>query len=416
MFRSKAISSVLLFLIIMTGTLSAGSFFNTYTSAYNVDLEDPDNYYTGTDDGVFDNTMGAGYTNRTLVAQVGFVDTTQPVNIEITFNNEDWMYRSASQPNLRRPFGLDVIVRQRWHRWNCTNSNNGETDETADIYHYGYQPGGDASSYISLTYDYRTDGRVTKKGSELPGNHRNVTCGWYDHDLIGAWIEFVLVLPDIDPGDSSYTVGSADDYYASFDINVTGGAVGSYHCEFTGYYEDPRDDEVHFTLNVVPTANASAINLDSSHGIEQGGAGLPIGRYFYSTTKDTSSIEQQYFAFCSSSEFPEEDKGRFTLVREGTAGGAGDSIEYEIGLRSNDYAKGDRWFSGDDVMADGGAAPETVFYSSRENDMTDIGGTSIHQRFDEGEILFRLAPGADVESLNAGVYSSYVYFHVVVNQ
>ena len=405
------------FLMAFMSSLFARSFFNTYSAAYNVNLADPDHYYTGTDDGEFSDGMGAGYSNRTLVAQVGFADTSQPVTIDITFNNTSWMYQSASQPNLKRPFGLDVIVRERYYYSLCNASvDNGNTDYTVEVHHLGIQSGGDQSMSITLTYDNATNGSVRKRGGELPDGPggRHSWCTRIRHDLIGAWVELVLVLPEIDPYDTSYTVGSADDYYASFDITVSGGASGAYHCEFTGWYDDPRDEEINFTLNVVPTANSSAINFDTSPGIDSGASGLPIGRYYYSTTKSTTAEDRNYFAFCSSSPVPDGRQGPFTLIRNGTYGGEGNSIEYEVGLQSSELSKGVQWFDGDDAMIDGDTEPENVFYSSRRQDMQDIGGASIYQRYDEGEILFRLAPSADTDSLNAGVYTSNIYFHVVV--
>ena len=412
----KRLILILAMAMMTAAPLLARNYFNTYSAAYNVDLEDPDRYHVGTDDGVFDESGGPGYSNRTLIAQLGFADTSSPITIEITFDNTSWMYQSANQPNLRRPFGLDVVVRQRWYYNLCNNNNDGTTDETVAVYHYGLQPGGDSSAFVSIPYHDSTDGSVSKAGHELPGNHSwFFGCAGIQHDLIGAWIELVLVLPEIDPYDTSYTVGSADDYYASFDMTISGGGeAGTYHCEFTGYYDDPRDEEINFTLNVVPTANASAINLDSSPDIAPGDPGLQIGRYYYSTTKTTSSEDRNYFAFCSSSEIPDRNGGPFRLVRRGTYGGDLNEIWFEIGLQSSDPSKGVQWFAGSDVMSKGDMEPENVFYSSRRQDMQDIGGAAIYQRYDEGDILFRLAPGEDPGPLNAGVYTSYIYFHVVV--
>lgn len=415
----KRLILILAMAMMTAAPLLARNYFNTYSAAYNVDLEDPDRYYVGTDDGVFDESGGPGYSNRTLIAQLGFADTSSPITIEITFDNTSWMYQSASQPNLKRPFGLDMVVRQRWYRgdewWGggCSNNNDHTADETVTVVHYGLQSGGSTSQTMTYTYNSSTNGDVKETGGNLPGSHR--VCIGLDHDLIGAWVELVLVLPEIDPYDTSYTVGSADDYYASFDMTISGGGeAGTYHCEFTGYYDDPRDEEINFTLNVVPTANASAINLDASPDIAPGDPGLQIGRYYYSTTKTTSSEDRNYFAFCSSSEIPDRNGGPFRLVRRGTYGGDLNEIGFEIGLQSSDPSKGVQWFAGSDVMSEGDVEPENVFYSSRRQDMQDIGGAAIYQRYDEGNILFRLAPGEDPGPLNAGVYTSYIYFHVVV--
>lgn len=404
-------------LLAFLAPLGARSYFNSYSAAYNVNLADPNNEYIGTDSGNWDTT---GYNDRTLVAQVGFADTSSPVYIDVTFDNASWIYQSASQPNLKRPFGLDMVVRQRWYRgdewWGggCSNNNDHTADQTVAVVHYGLQPGGNSSQTMTYTFNSSTNGDVKETGRDLPGSHG--VCWGLDHELIGAWIEFVLVLPEVDTNDTSYTVGSADDYYASFDITLSGGAAGSWHCEFTGWYEDPREGDVQFVLNVVPNANASSISLDSDAGIAYGSQGLGIGTYFYSTTKSTSGDGKAYYAFVSSSQSPTTPGGAFSLVRTGTDGGTGNEIPYEIGLDSLEPGRDPKWFNGAVVMGDGEAAPADTFYSSRADDMNDIDGNPVLQRWDEGNILFRLANGADVSTLNAGVYSSNVYFHVVVDQ
>ena len=410
--RRRLLMMVLVAMICFSG-LWARSYFNSYSAAYNVNLADPNKEYVGTDSGEWGST---GYNDRTLVAQVGFADTSSPVSIEVTFDNASWMYQSASQPNLKRPFGLDVVVRQRWYRWNCTNGALHQTDETVQVHHYGLQEGGNSSQVATFSYSNPTNGSVEKDGNDLPGEHRNTICGWYSHKLIGAWVEIVLVLPKIDPYNTSYTVGSANDYYASFDITLSGGAEGSWHCVFTGWYENPQDGEVQFVLNVVPNANASSINLDSDDGIAYGSQGLPIGTYFYTTTKSNSSEDKDYYAFVSSSQSPTAPGGTFSLVRTGTDGGTGNEIPYEIGLDSLELGRDPKWFNGAVVMGDGAIDPAGTFYSSRADNMSDIDGNPVLQRWDEGDILFRLANGADVNTLAAGVYSSNVYFHVVTEE
>lgn len=398
--------------------LTAEIYFSTYPAAYNVNLEDTDSYI-GTDDGVFDNSK-PGYNENTLVAQVGFNKTTDPVTVEIKFNQSDWMYQSASQPTLQRPFGLDIIVRQRFYRDGCPMPH-GQTDETVVFYHYGYQDGSRGNETVITLPSYNS----STNGSEYfgqdylwesPDHDRPESHSGWDyrlrHDLIGAWVEFVLVLPEIDSKDLSYTVGSANDYYASFDITVSGGASGSWHCEFTGYYDDPHSGDSSFILNVVPTAAASSINLSESTPKNPDEDGIPVGRYWYSTTRESSVTESNYYAFVSSSENPGGSAEKFSLVHQGTDGGEGNEIAFEIGLESDDPSKGIKWFDGTTNMNCGTDA----FYSSRTENMKDLDGATIFQRSDRGNILFRLASDGDTDGLQEGIYSSYIYFHVVSGQ
>lgn len=411
----KKLVFLLIVFLSFLSPLAAEIYFSTYPAAYNVNLEDTDSYI-GTDNGEFDNSK-PGYNENTLVAQVGFRNTTQPVTVEIKFNQSDWMYQSASQPTLQRPFGLDMVVRQRWYRGNETiNCSNGvlhQTDETVTVEHYGFQLNGDSSQTITYTFNPRTNGDVTTKGWNLPGTHTG--CFGLDHWLIGAWVEFVLVLPEIDPNDTRYTVGSANDYYASFDITVSGGASasGSWHCEFTGYYDDPHSGDSSFILNVVPTAAASSINLSESTPKYPDENGISVGHYWYSTTRESSVTDSNYYAFVSSSENPSgSEEKKFSLVHQGTDGGEGNEIAFEIGLASEDSSKGIKWFDGITNMNSGTDA----FYSSRTENMTDLDGATIFQRGDRGDILFRLASDGDTDGLQEGIYSSYIYFHVVSGQ
>lgn len=410
----KTVFLLIVFLSFLS-PLTAEIYFSTYPAAYNVNLEDQQ--YTGTDDGNFG--LG-GYTNDTLVAQVGFSKTNEPVTVEIKFDQSDWMYQSASQPTLQRPFGLDVVVRQRWYRDGCPNPH-GQTDETVHVYHFGYQDDGKFYKPEQIKYETKTDSTVESDWCIWIGpipidtsieEHNGAFDYGIPHVITGAWVEFVLVLPEIDPNDPSYTVGSANDYYASFDITVSGGASGSWHCEFTGYYDDPHSGDSSFILNVVPTAAASSINLSESTPRNPDENGISVGHYWYSTTRESSKTESNYYAFVSSSENPSGYAESFSLVRQGTEGGEGNEIAFEIGLASEDSSKGIKWFDGTTNMNSGTDA----FYSSRTENMTDLDGATIYQRSDSGDILFRLASNSDTDGLQEGIYRSYIYFHVVSGQ
>ena len=414
----KKLVFLLIVFLSFLSPLAAEIYFSTYPAAYNVNLEDTGSY-TGTDNGVFDDP-NSGYNENTLVAQVGFSNTTQPVTVEIKFNQSDWMYQSASQPTLQRPFGLDIIVRQRFYRADCPMPH-GQTDETVVFYHYGYQDdsAGNATIITLPSYNSSTDGSEyfgrdslwDSPDHDRPDSHSGWDLG-LRHYLIGAWVEFVLVLPEIDPNDPNYTVGSANDYYASFDITVTGGASGSWHCEFTGYYDDPHSGDSSFILNVVPTAAASSINLSESTPKYPDENGISVGHYWYSTTRESSVTDSNYYAFVSSSENPGGSGEKFSLVHQGTDGGEGNEIAFEIGLASEDSSKGIKWFDGTTKMNSGTGA----FYSSRAENMTDLDGATIYQRSDSGDILFRLASNSDTDGLQEGIYRSYIYFHVVSGQ
>ena len=50
----KRLILILAMAMMTAAPLLARNYFNTYSAAYNVDLEDPDRCYVGTDDGALD--------------------------------------------------------------------------------------------------------------------------------------------------------------------------------------------------------------------------------------------------------------------------------------------------------------------------------------------------------------------------
>ena len=401
----------IVFILLISSMLFAGSFFSTYGAAYNVNLADSKTF-CGVDDNNPEHGNSAGYSDTTLIALIGVHSTSYASTVNIKFNNTDWMYQSAKQPNLKRPFGIDIVIKERWKQFLSSNT----IDIVREVVHLGYQPSENVSSQNNFSLR-RTDGDIGDWGRNISDN---ASWGaWYD--MIGSWVDIILVLPGIDSDDTSYTVGSADDYYASFDIEVSGGASASYHCEFTGWYEQEKDGDVSFVLNVVPIDAASSINLDDTARIEYGGDGVKIGDYSYSTTHDSSegASNHEYFAFVSSSLSPMQSSGNFELVLETQtldATGNNSTVPFEIGLQSDDSSKDIKWFDGNVNMYDA-AAPDgarNTFYSSRERVMSQIGDDpTLYQYYDDGNIRFRLADGADTTNLLQGIYKSNVYFHVV---
>lgn len=411
-------------------------YFSTYGAAYNVDLAASNRFPGAGNSSDADYDVTEGYNSTTLIAFLGVSGTTGPVSVTISnWYTEPWMYQSASQPNLQRPFGIDFITRKRWYFEKANIfTHTQQIDRTGKAPdHYGYQ--NDYAYKEKITYEFteKTDGSVETKGWNIGADTANLG---YNFKLTASWVDIVLVLPEIDPYDTSYQIGSANDYYASFDILISGGGVNmTYHCELTGYYETDKPENMDITLSVIPNANASAINLDDATGaIAPGaGSGLHIGDYSYTTTKESSDNSVRYYAFVSSEELPTVQGGPFLLKQKNATGGTYDetnSIQYEIQLASNQVSGRpgsafSGWFNGTASLIGidegnlSGVFFDSVFMEMyREGDVVE--GTSTPQytylHYDNGQILFRLAPGADPNVLEAGVYESYIYFHVVAQQ
>lgn len=433
----KKILCLLLAFITFSSVITAApsDYFSTYGAAYNVDLAASSQFPGAGNSSDADYEVTEGYNSTTLIAFLGVSGTTGPVSVTISnWYTEPWMYQSASQPNLQRPFGIDFVQRNRWYYekkgwWDPFDT--AQLDRTAAApSHYGFNNG---SSEIDFSFQDKTDGSVTENGRNLG---QGIVEVGKDYQLVSSWVDIVLVLPEIDPYDTSYQIGSANDYYASFDILISGGGVSmTYHCELTGYYETDKPKNMDITLSVIPNANASAINLDDTTGaIAPGaGSGLHIGDYSYTTTKESSDNSVRYYAFVSSEELPTKQGDRFLLKRRGVTDGVYDetnSIGYEIQLASNQVSgrpgsSFSGWFDGTASLVGieegdmSGVFFDSVFMEMyREGDVVE--GTSTPQytylHYDNGQILFRLAPGADPDVLEAGVYESYIYFHVVAQQ
>ena len=433
----RKVGVLLLLVFITLPVFSAESYFATYSAAYNINLADPDKRFTGAQNSADIEYGDEGYNSTTLIAYAGISNTTASVDVTIEWYTTPWMYQSASQPNLKRPFGIDFVLRNRWH-WEERNWGNITDDGNKDLTgavpsHFGNQD--DGSTDVDFDFSDHTDGSLEKSGRELGFDiFWEATDYWRDYNLISSWVDIVLVLPEIDPYDTSYQVGSADDYYASFDIVFSGGVEMRYHCEINGYYETEEPESMDLTLNIIPNANASSINLDdtSDETAPGSGAGLNIGTYSYTTTQEGSDSSVRYYAFISSSPNPETTGDSFRLVQvDGDESELNEhnSIAYEVRLKSNQTTgrTGDvfsAWFDGTTSIAGieegslSGVFFDSVYMAMHREGEEDDDGNSVttYLHYDNGNILFRLANGANPEALNAGVYNSYIYFHVISQQ
>lgn len=428
----KRIYIAIIFLLLMlTPIYCTEAYFATYDAAYNIDLSDPMKQYTGAGDSI-DAAHGVTYTDTTMIAYVGISGTTAPVKVEISkWYTEPWMYQSASQPNLRRPFGIDFVLRNRWYYydggvWPFYIETIRQHDITGAIpSHYGYQQGS-RNLDVDFTFKLPTDRSETKKGSELGFSILDGQDYYYDFDLITSFVDIVLVLPEIDPNDNSYQIGSADDYYASFDIHVYGSGIDeTYHCEINGYYDTDKPESMQITLNVVPNANASSINLDETSGViaPGSGEGLPIATYSYTTTQEASDNSVRYYAFVSSSEYPDIPGEEFTLRKSGSdSDNESNSIKYQIRIQSDQSGRNGSsssgWFDGTlSIKGIDEGNMSGVFFDNVYMEMQRPGDSQpTYLNYDSGNILFRLADGTNPSLLDAGVYESYIYFHVITQQ
>lgn len=452
----RVLAIAIMLLVISSTCLFARVWFAPYSASFGADLSRTD-IYTGlagkipSDLPAHMPDTGPGYTRETMVALLGVTESSSDTIVTVTFDNSNgWKYQSISQPDATRNFEIYLVYRQRYEKW-VTKWHNPEWDDW-DSYNYGEKTGtyDKTVEIIHMSQDFetitfpKTDRTLCVDGNGFGETQFDRNGNPYVGDdaldllkstevLIGCWVDIILCLP------KQENITPANDYYASLDVNVSGGASGTFHCEFTGYYDivpDYVQNSGDVLFNVVPNANASSINLSTANDlIAPDGPGLEIGRYSYSTTNpyDSQTYENTYYMFASSSPSAvSNNDGQFKLRLQGTDESiSNDSIEipFSIGLvtdgheiASGGYEEGYyKWFNGTTDMS---SSVESMKKSLGGGKEQIVGSGTIYIYYDNGSVLFRLnydnlASTPDGQQINpidkliAGNYTSKIYFHVI---
>lgn len=430
--------ALLIFLgvIILSSSFAGGDaeiWFAPYPAGFNVNLSDT-SLYNGYKGG-----ESLGNQADKLIAVVGFggmnsnlsdfLTSLRSVNIDFEFTsqgNSDWNYVSASEPFLKRPFGIDVVVSYEDFDevLESGKSNTGETIEK-----FGFFNDKSASSDIS--------DNVSLEINKIRENK-------------AVWVGFFLNLPEEDGNINLDTALSANDYYCNMQVNLTiktGLLIEQTHTQswnytFNGYIGDePDNSKTHVFFNVMPNANANSIQISA---LEDGGQ-VEIGTYSYETqaflynhseNSSAGSLDYQgqkdnsYYIFVSSSADPTLDNSNnyFQLINAGIESNPSESnvIKYEIGIKSTYPNRNSevKWYDGTSDMnsdTDGMLAG-----NKREEQIGHSGSWPFKEEHksivfeDEGEIYIRASQneyknGFSASAFRAGIYTSTVYFHVVSN-
>ena len=411
------------------------TWFSPYRASFSVNLGEPSEF-----PGASGMTHGTDYDDEHMVGNLGIneIEANAEYTIECTFldvasTGQDWTYVSLSNRNYSVPFGLDLVVRYRK-----------EVRGPYGVVLEGYE----TFNYSVLEMGYQADeafssnmGRTTNSISFEPAE--DMKAG--DYDFVSIFMDIVLELPENIR--SSFLIGNADDYQASFQIVVkkNGDVIGRYPVMLTGYIGNTgshSNDNVLFTLT--PHANAYAININELSD----GLGIVIGNYFFTTEytreggnkydrdKPTSS---PYHIFASSSRNPNETSADlFSMRHEDISSAAAinnrNGFYYEIGLSSTSGPI--EWFDGTDdytSLLDSQIRFEQMSHAG-DKELHDVDsswwGVDLTQSykiddghtlsyFDDGEILIRMNEkenqriGFSTETLSEGVYKSTVYIHLI---
>lgn len=419
--RKYFIGLIFLLSMIASDLMADNVFFAPYPSSFNVDLTDTYTYSGVDDNASYTEGMAPGYSEQTMVALLGIHNETRSdKEYTITFTvgdltntNETWEYKSASEPYLRRPFRFDIV------------ENNSYTlgliswVERRKIAEIGYG----MTSYDDATVD------ITAKIAA-------------EDEL---WFDIVLELPEVDAGNAL----AKSDYYAEISITVTdsdGKIYGPWPYYISGYIGEGSPAEVDYAMmNVIPTANANAINIDQ---LKQGD-GVHIADYFYESMafmpggdsdiygdksmNYDSQKNNPFYIFASSSSDPNDDNADwFEMRMVGLENEDNLSEEYSFPFVITIKSK-DTTISGTSTDTNSGVS----FYGKTPTDVSNmlkckkVPGTTNHHSsngvnqsiyfYDEGEIYFDVpsegdpnyGEGFDLEKLYAGVYTARIYLHVV---
>lgn len=367
-------------------------YFLPYQACFNVDLKNGN--YDGSSNGIFqdENHPDGDYVNEDLVGLIGVATPTsnRTYTIDFDISGNGWFYTSQSDPSLRIPFGIDLVIRYNDHNgmWEY------DTTYGDEVYHLGYND------------------NENNVGDATPITV-NVGDNWHSF-----WCDVLLVIPEKVRADLQSTgaavVGNANDYTAAFTIRMTDGNnnVHSYPININGYYEIKSEGTGNIIFNVVPNAQATSLDLsDSMKNVE-----IEIGSYYYSTEALRGTYPDPRYSpfkmFVSSSDNPDASGNKpFALRHVNDSEKKLPSIPFEIRLDGMiDDSSNIVWYDGTGSSKGGQYTQGGYLYTTtRENDVQAV------TFYDEGDILFKIKNDADFSQLTGGYYSADVYFHVSCN-
>ena len=375
----------------------AQSFFAPYPSSFNVDLTDIETYCGVPDDLSFTSGFAPGYSDKTLIALIGFSDLgsgdhTVTLKFEVlSGDTSTWEYVSASEPYLSRPMRLDIIATAR---------QNGSVTAHNKVGSIGYEG---TTTNNTVTFKFT--------GDEI-------------------WFDVVLVLPDVT---SSNTLAK-DDYYIQMQITGTLDENNEQKWPFyiNGYVSDKTDTNASYVMmHVVPHPRASAISLSRLADEEKT---MEIADYFYESMafmpNDQSNIYNEKDSNGNDLRYSNQINNNYYIYASSSANDTDqDFLMYYAGLDpsqpiASNYCfnykitlkgqKGEKTFKGATPVStnDMLQAKKEIGHAgpNHENSSDDDG---VVYFYDSGTVLISAVEPTDLNDLKGGVYTSQIYFHVV---
>lgn len=435
------------------------TWYSPYSASFSVNLKEAPGIYDGTSQGDYKDPNnpndGGDYGQETMVGTIGATDfgasrngdyddngicddysyQTKSIAISFDFSTaNNWVYVSQADPSLEVPFGLDIVIRYRvqyevtgeWHYESTTRdyTYSASSENTNGVHQFGYQGGNaplsDGSREIIVDIA-SLDTHATEYRSEY-NNNIGIDIGgqWTNYRLnafvIGLWVDIVPVIPNPTENQSG-RIGSADDYMASYTINV--GGTG-YLVTMTGYYDSPEPQYGNVLFTVTPTANAYSLDIES---MILDNAEVEIGEYSYTEEAEIVASGQEvsspYYLFVSSSRTPTANGGVFTMMNvdavTSTLNGR-NGFKYKVNLVSKASGARSGDFNGETTIDS--AVSQGLHGSSRSDSMIGNDGYS-RTLYDNGKIVMSYVETDNVISednrlnLVSGEYVSDIYIHLV---
>lgn len=423
--------------------------FSPYPAGFNVNLEDTESYKglnSSDPSSALMAVVGFGglYDSSALEEFLGIITQLNSIKIDIQFETETWQYVSASEPYLKRPFGIDVVVNY--------GDFQGNSVESSESSYYGFSSQG---GNVNLEDSFFS---VTITLDKIIEWHETI---FIPTGLNDVWVNFYLNLPDENyRGVDLSSALSANDYHARMKIQlVINGDVSnalSWTYTFNGYIdEEIENTSTTVFFSVLPSANANSMSvsqLADSGGVEIGSYSYESQAFIYDQTGSNDEYAGKNFhIFTSSSLDPNLNGGQFKLVNAGIESNPSEEnvIYFQVGLRST--YKGNQsvtapeqdtiWYGGTDTSSS--ITEDGLLRGAKRREVLsyDPGGWfgSPTYRYslvfeDEGDILIRAAKENeaseivdyqgtatfdnefDASDYRSGVYTSTIYFHVVSDE
>ncbi|NLZ67562.1 MAG: hypothetical protein GX903_00945 [Spirochaetales bacterium] len=367
--------------------------------------------------------QSGGYGDSDMISTIGSTSSSYGYVVEIRPSSA-LKFKTNQDFSAYRDFGIEFILRGQEY------SGSGHYDlcsRSASFTNIGVC---DSNGIISTSWKSNSSGNypIMSYGTNssmyirMPSNVNGA------NTLYGAWIDLVLVMPELIDKDS---VINASDYSATVDVlfypldaygNVASAPTTTYSLLLTGYYDSSDTTSTSAFYQFLVSGNANADYFDFDRYQDQY---IEVGDIYFSTDSKILSnwgnnLPTKYeISIGSSANF--NTVGPLYFKRIGTEDKANsiyNSINYTVNIVP-DIVVSNTTFGGTTITKE---VKDLTGYETYENRRVQVPCSSFGIGKDgelyaakyEGKVSIKVA-SSDVASLGSGVYRTTLYVHLVVN-